>query len=199
MIFNKLTLFLLIPLTFLIINGDRSYGDKRIDKIKDLYDQAKQLEMDGEKQFYHEVTINTMQAAIGLQTTKIRFIYKSWQADPKKDPYLLNHQLLKVIVRYNISASVDYLIEYLYDKKGNLVFYFWQEKTSEIQEKRYYFENQKLIQVIMDSKRNQGNPLKYTSKKSFKKEDLQNAKLVSKKAKEYMKLFRNLLQIEQIR
>ncbi len=180
--------------------SDMSYGDKRIKKIRSIYNEVKQFEEGiGNEHFHHDIILNTMHSVIGLQTTKIRFIYDSMQVDPEEDPYHLSHQLRKVIVRYNISASANYLIEYLFDEKQNLIFYFWQEKTMETNETRCYFYKKRLIRVIKDYKNDQGKSVKSTAKKNFKKNDLQDARSILKKANKYKKMFRQILSIEQLR
>jgi len=178
-------------------------ADSRISHIRELYRQANKLECEvGCEHSQHRIQLNTMLPAIGLQTTTIRFIFTSNQKDPEQDPYWLTHTLHKVLVTYNIAASVNYTIEYLYDTKEEPVFYFWQEKINagtEKQEKRYYFHKSKLIKAILDCKTDSGDPLNYSMTKRFKAEDVSQAKFLIKKSHEYRKLFKTLLKAEQLR
>lgn len=197
---NLLASMLLI--LFLIATSVYS-GDKEISKIRKRYNSVKQLHSD--ERFEHHVTLNTIHAAIGLQTTKIRFLHSSWQSDPEKSPYLTETKLNMVIVTYNISASVIYTIEYLFDKEERLIFYFWQEviqnEDSNSKEKRYYFQNGKLIKVILDecTRNNVQNDKSVVRRNNFVKEDKDYSELIKSRAAEYKKLFENLETAEKLK
>ena len=94
-----------LPLLLLIasVNISEAGPDSAILHIRDLYNKAAEMEKNPEQS--HEVIFNTVLPAIGLQTSRVRFIYASRQPNPKRDPYLLEYRLLKVTVKYNIAAS----------------------------------------------------------------------------------------------
>jgi hypothetical protein len=175
------------------------YGDARIDEIRKIYKQATQMEESGEVFYKHKVELNTMMAAIGLQTTTIIFIYTSSQTDPEEDPYLLEHRLWKIVVEYNIASAMEYHIEYLYNDKALPVFFFWQEKYingNVIGEKRLYFHSKKLIKTIMNYKDGGGNKKKYTTASDFLPEDVSLARYTIKKGLDYKELFELLVSAE---
>jgi len=191
------TLLVFLGIAFLLC--DNVSADQRIDKIRELYQSIQELDC-GEScaHFKHKIVYHTMMPAIGLQTTIVQFFYYSGQLDPETDPYLLTHELKKVKVTYNIAASVDYTIEYLYDEHDDLVFYYWKEETAVEQgEKRFYFHNNKLIKVIMDYRTWEGDSIKYTDTSHFKAEDRKTAESLIQKALDYKKLFEMLITVEQ--
>lgn len=188
-------LLALTPFLFRI----NALADGPIDHIKNLYQKAVELESDtGCDHCVHQVTLKTMLAAVGLRTTVIRLVNSADQVDPQKDPYWLKHSLHKVTVSYNIAASVDYTIEYLYDEKEEPVFHYWREKNAvRVEEKRFYFHQGKLIKVIMDYHTDAGEPVSYTMIKGFSGKDLAEGKSILSKAASYRKLFRSLVAAEE--
>jgi hypothetical protein len=82
------------------------------------------------------------------------------------------------------------------------VFYYRQEKSGYgekpvVSEKRYYFQNGKLIRVVMDVKGDGSAPPAYTHSSNFQAKDVADAKLAHGKALQYRGLFRNILTAEQ--
>lgn len=163
--------------------------DSRIEAIRSRYNQALEIEQGG-LNYHHDIVLNTMLPAVGLQTTKIRFIYTSEQASPEKDPYLLTRKLHLVRVTYNVAASAQFHMEYLFDDRERPIFYFEQEKREDsIKEKRLYFGKGVLIRII-DSGRSPGAALIST-------EDHREARSIVRRAEEYLRFFRNLVRIEE--
>lgn len=185
--------------------ADPARGDGRIEKIRTLYKAAQELACEDDEECggtVHRLRMATTLAAIGLQVTDVRFYHTSWQAAPERDPYLMDHSLKLVAVNYNIAGSVTCRIEYLYDEKGEPVFYYWQEKSGYgekpvVSEKRYYFQNGKLIRVVMDVKGDGGAPRVCTLSSNFKANDVADAKVMHAKALKYRGLFKTILQAEQ--
>ncbi len=180
-------------------------GDGRIEKIRALYKSARELACEDEDECggtVHLLRMATTLPAIGLQVTDVRFYHTSWQAAPERDPYLMDSALKMVAVTYNVAGSVSCRIEYLYDEKGEPVFYYWQEKSGHggepvVSEKRYYFQNGKLIQLIVNLKDDNGADRAGTRSSNFQAKDVADAKLAHDKALRYRGLFRTILQAEQ--
>lgn len=167
-----------------------------INKIRALYAQVNNEDAGYET---HRVELNTMQAAIGLQTTKIEFRYLAFQSNPEEDPTKLEYHVAKISVSYNISGGMEYHIEYLFDDYENLVFYYKKaEGAWENYEYRYYFKDASLIKVIIKSVNETGLKLDYTDTQKFKDKDLKYAKDCRQKAKKYLLFFSNLTSIEYL-
>ncbi len=166
--------------------------ESALKKIKDLYYKA-----NADNYQSHMVSLNTMRAAIGLQTTKINFYYESEQANPDESSYKLDYHLVKIVVSYNVAASMDYRIEYLFDENENLVFYFrkaegmWENSTL-----RYYLDKNELIKVDSKSINELGESVGYTSLKNFKQADINIIKQYIEKSKKYLAFFNQMIEIE---
>lgn len=168
--------------------------ENTLKKIKDLYYKA-----NTDNYQTHKLNMNTIQAAIGLQSTDIIFFYDSWQSDPEESPYKLDYRVVKIEVSYNIAASMDYKIEYLFDENENLVFYFrkavgmWENSSL-----RYYLEKNKLIKIISKNINENGENEDYTNSKKFKKSDIDFAKQYIQKSKKYLAFFNEMIMIEKL-
>jgi len=163
-----------------------------IKKIKELYYQVNEDNYQS-----HVVELNTMRAAIGLQTTKIVFYYYSWQSNPEESPFELDYGLMKIETSYNIAASMEYTNEYLFDEEGNLVFYLKKAKGEWVNSSiRYYLDKNKLIKVISKGTNEEGENLDYISTKNFKLDDLNSVKLCILKANNYTDFFKEMTEIE---
>ncbi len=202
---RTITVALSLAITFSVIAAVPARGDGRIENIRALYKTARELACENEDACggtVHRLRMATTLPAIGLQVTDVRFYHASWQAAPERDPYLMDHALKMVAVTYNVAGSVSCRIEYLYDEKGEPVFYYWQEKSGYgekpvVSEKRYYFHNGKLIRVVMDVKGDGSAPPAYAHSSNFQAKDVADAKLAHGKALRYRGLFRTILQAEQ--
>ena len=163
-----------------------------IQKIKELYYQVNE-----DNYQTHTVEMNTMRAAIGLQTTKIVFYYYSWQSNPEESPFELDYSLLKIETSYNIAASMEYHNEYLFDENGNFVFYLRKaEGEWENSSQRYYFDKNKLIKVISKGTNEEGEKIDYTNTSNFKKDDLSVIKICILNATRYTDFFNEMTEIE---
>jgi len=170
-----------------------------VERIRILYEKAREMEK-GESGT-HSVTLNTVLPAIGLQTTTVRFVYESRQVDPRRDPYLLERRLVKTVVRYNIAASVEYTIEYLYDEKERLVFHFRQERsrTPEPDEKRFYFREGKLLRVDVRHNDGRSREVKGAGKSALSRRDREEGNEVYSKGAAYLRHFRTLVELEKMK
>ncbi len=177
-------------------------ADERLDRIRALYEKAVGMERDpmGSERS-HTATMNTILPAIGLQTTTIRFLYESRQINARTDPYLLERRLIKTTVRYNIAASVHYTIEYLYDDQEQPVFFFWQEKSMqpESDEKRIYFHNGKIFMTNMRYHDSGGAFVRYIRTGGFSRNEKKQGNSAFMKAKQYLRHFRFLVELEHIK
>ncbi|MCP4137014.1 MAG: hypothetical protein GY754_38960 [bacterium] len=194
---KKLILTLVTLLILFCITAGSAFANPRIQKIRAFYNSI--TEDSGNT---HEIKLNTMMPAIGLQTTTIRFIYFSMQADAEKDPYMLKRTLAKVIVEYNISASMKYHIEYLYNEKGRLIFYFYKVTGGENREERCYFFKNRLIKIKVNPLKNEegitDSSPRFNRTKNFTKKDRKKASRAVGKANKYRKTFTNLVSVEHI-
>lgn len=175
------------------------YSNPQIDHIKELYAKANKLQCSvGCEHNLHEIRLNTMLPAVGLQTTTIKMYYTSSRVKPEKDPHLLSRSLHKVVVEYNISAGAFYHMEYLYDDKEKPVFHFREQKTvaDEKDTKRYYFSGSNLIQVIMDYHSPDGELIRYTSTDHFKSDVIRESRDILIKGENYRALFHTLIKAE---
>jgi len=166
--------------------------ENAIKKIKELYYQVNEDNYQS-----HTVELNTMRAAIGMQTTKIVFYYYSWQSNPEESPFELDYSLMKIETSYNIAASMEFTREYLFNEDGNLVFYLKKaEGEWENLSIRYYLDKNKLIKVISKGTNEEGENLAYTSTKNFKLDDLNLVKLCILNANKYIDFFKEMTEIE---
>ncbi|HOT46541.1 MAG TPA: hypothetical protein PLM53_17025 [Spirochaetota bacterium] len=181
--------------------------DPRVEHIRRLYQDALRMEAADAPMPVHEVKFESNLAAIGNQTTRVTFVYTSWQADPERDPYLMGHRLLKVNVRYNIAAMSGFLVEYLYDEKERPVFYYAREETETykgrdskiVNERRYYFDNGSLIMAMVNSTDDDGKKEKYSATGPFNKKDTTQGRIACQNAERYLKFFRHMVEIERLK
>jgi hypothetical protein len=170
--------------------------EETLKKIRERYAQVNDEDA-GYRTHYLE--LNTMQAAIGLQTTKVAFRYSAYQSDPEEYPDKLDYTLAKISVDYNISDGMEYHTEYLFDENQNLIFYYRKaEGQWENYQYRYYFNKGKLIKVIIKSINEMGLKIDYTNIKDFKEKDIKYAHECFANADEYLSFFNQMINIEQI-
>ena len=163
-------------------------------KIKELYYKA-----NPDNYQTHNLNMHTNQAAIGLQNTNVVFYYDSWQAKPEESHYKLEYHVVKVEVSYNVSASMDYKIEYLFDENKNLIFYYKKvEGMWENLSLRYYLDKNKLIKVVSISTDENGKSEDYSDTKKFNQSDVNFAKEYILKSKEYLSFFNEMIKIEKL-
>ncbi len=182
--------------------------DPRIERIRRLYQEARQLEASDAPMPAHEVKFESILAAIGNQKTRVTFVYTSWQADPEKDPYLLGHRLHKVNVSYNIAAMDGQSVEYLFDEKERPVFYYSREERDSylggkhlkmVNERRYYFSGGTLIMAMVNVTDDDGRTEKYTGTGPFKQNDASLGRTACYNAERYLKFFKQMVEIERLK
>lgn len=160
-----------------------------IDQIRKLYYQINEDNFQ-----YHDITLNTILPAVGKQTKKIRLYYSASQINPEIDPYNMAFHLYKAEVKYNISASSFLTYEYLFNNKGKLIFYFDKEEGEYgNHEKRYYYNNEKLIKCKIYIDNFDGNISNYSKTQQFNNTDTNDAIQAIEKAKKYNSLFKQLI------
>jgi hypothetical protein len=93
--------------------------------------------------------------AIGPQNSDFTFFWNDMSSENWDDPqgtgdvvYKVDRKLYLVRSSVNIAASVLTEIEYLYDDEGELAFCFYKQTSANIEEKRFYYEDKKLIRYI---------------------------------------------------
>lgn len=195
------TIFIMKPVLSLIliilINSSLFAQDDIIEEIKGQYYSVTENADDYYK--YHDLTMNFILAAVGEKTKTIRFYHESSQTDPERDPYDMNYSLIKVEVKFNVSASSFYTYEYLYNNKGQLIFYFDKvESAYDNYQKRYYYNKGKLIKCIVKGTDENGKTNDYTKTNSFSQSDLTNARSGIKKAGDYLLLFKQFKLMEGV-
>ncbi len=171
-----------------------------IEEIQSLYRKARSLDCGpGCEQFAHEVRMNTMRAAIGLQTTTVRYIYSSEQANPERDPYELRYRLHLVTMVYNIAGRMNFRTEYLFDSAENLVFHYSVEPAFDgpAFERRLYFQNGRLIQAVVAGA--PAGAAGYTATRNFAAKDLSAARAALDGAVKHRRAFRAIIAAEQAR
>jgi len=181
--------------------------DPRIERIRRLYQEALKLEAADAPMPVHEVKFESIMPAIGNQTTRVTFIYNSWQADPGRDPYLMGYRLLKVNVRYNVAAMSGFLVEYLYDEKERPVFYYSREERETYQgkdsrivnERQYYFDGGSLIMAMANVADDDGKKEKYSTAGPFDRNDVTRGRAACSNAERYLKFFRHMVEIERLK
>jgi len=165
-------------------------------KIKANVDSIQQNVTD-EGYFFHKVEFNSMLAAIGLQTTSLTFYYEAWQVNPEKDPYEMDANLIKLLLTYNIAASVYYTQEYIFNSDETLMYYMYKEENdydpNKSQTLHYYFDKEKLVQLEKQETDKEIQIL------DFDIEEQGKSTAIIQKAKSYLLVFKSLLDVEQLK
>lgn len=147
----KQVLILIILLSGCSISA-LSQTEKRIEEIRRIYQEVNknvaECEVNGDTSttFLTEMVVNKNDGsypAVGIYKTTVKFYYTF--GDREKNPY--PNRLLKIVVTTNRSNRTENT-EFLFDEKGQLIFYF--EKKEE--EKRVYFETEKAIKILQNEK-----------------------------------------------
>ena len=189
--------FLLSLILILIVNISLYAQDDIIEEIKGQY----YLITENTEDYYkcHDLTMNFILPAVGEKTKTIRFYHVSSQVDPERDPYDMDYTLLKVEVKFNISASSFYTYEYLFNYKEQLIFYFEKvEGEYANYQKRYYYNNEKLIKCIVKGTDEEDVSHNYTKLNNYSQSDLTNSKSGIKKAADYTALFKEFKLIDGV-
>jgi hypothetical protein len=165
----------------------------------------------------HTIKFETNRRAIGIQNTEVKFYYSHpydsvFESENEVKFLYIYKPPLKVTVEYNIAASQNISIEYYFGTEGNLIFYYMLTKgVYTCGEEKYFFKNDELLKLTSEPIENcvdkDGIPLtdftegkykSYMKEKDFTRHDLFLAGNVQKKAKEYIKMFNELVKFEQI-
>jgi hypothetical protein len=181
-------------LTVAIAGAALAADNPDIARIRALYEDARKKEC-GAGCVHHNytVTLNSILPATGPQTKKIKFTLSAGQVNPREDPYLFRRRLHKVTVSWNISASAQYTVEYLYDEKERPVFFYHRDAaTGGSSEKRFYFTGNRLIHVDMTTGPDAGSNRRYVRERGFKDHEIREARTIIHRAVRYRKLFRTL-------
>jgi len=181
-------------LTMVITGAAAAAENPDITRIRALYAEAQKKECgSGCEHHNYNITLNTMMPATGMQTKKIRFTLSAEQANPREDPYLFLRRLHKVTVSWNISASAQYTVEYLYDEKERPVFFFHREAAvGGNSEKRFYFTGNRLIRVDAIPGPAPESRARYIRERGFSDNEVREARAILHRAVRYRKLFRTL-------
>ena len=161
------------------------------DVIKSIKDQYYRISTNIDDYNVHEVEMNFMLPAVGLKTKSFKFYYSSVQKNPEINPYDMIYTLFKVNMKYNISSHSLYSTEFLYNEKGQLIFFLDKlEGAYETYQKRFYYDAGELIKCIFQTKDDTGKTEKYTKTDSFKDENITESISGINKAEQYSDLFK---------
>ena len=129
-----------------LLGGVLSGRGWTLDRIRSRY--AASLNLDAENNS-HTLVLRMSYAAIGLQTTRIRFFFQARQQDPQNDPYQMVTEPVRIVVRYNTAASVLYYNEFLYAPSGALIFALLTQKAANGRSEaiRLYYSGGRLLRV----------------------------------------------------
>ncbi|MEM6733674.1 MAG: hypothetical protein AAF658_19090 [Myxococcota bacterium] len=160
--------------------------------IQKRFAQAGDLEEAGN---FHDVQLNSVLPAVGAQTRSVRFIHRSEQEDPERNPYAMKHELVKVVVSYFVAASAEIRTEYLFDARGELVFHFAREGGVDgFRATRIYFDGGSPYRVLVDTGDSDAPERKtFTTLTADQKK---RAKSLRKWARRYSKAFEALVAVE---
>jgi hypothetical protein len=179
-----------------------SSSEAKIQEIRERYN-AIAIGIEHEGLLHHEIAFKTMVPGIGLQFTTIRFFYEFLQEGETGE--ILRSPLIKMTLDYMIAASVSIYIEYFFNEAEEVIFYYLRAEGYECGEKRFYFDNEKLIKVKTNSlgeeciESNAGYVFEdYESTQDFSIEDYAKAKEIVKKAQKYVKFFDEMQRIEKL-
>jgi len=142
-------LFLIISIFFQISFSQEA----EIKKIRELYKTAQEnigYQRDSLIPFDNlKITLNQNMPAIGQQTFDYEFYFSLEYSEETEGEYF--HQLYFATKSYNIAASYFSYEEFLFNDKGELVFYFIKYSSGYEpefnREVRCYFQNEKLIKI----------------------------------------------------
>lgn len=178
-----------------------SGSESKIKEIRNRY-HAINEKMEQEELLHHEIAFKTLVPGIGFQFTTVRFYYEFLQDDETGET--LESPLIKVTLDYMIAASVSIYIEYVFNDAEELIFHYLKAEGMECGEKRFYFDQEKLIKVKVNSlgeeciESGAGYIYEdYERTKDFSIEDYAKAKKIVKKARGYTEFFDEMQMIEQ--
>jgi hypothetical protein len=157
----------------------------------------------------HSISFETNKRAIGKQYTTVRFYYPmpldSVVEDANGVDFLYIYKSpVKVVVEYNIAASQNITVDYYYDENGSVVFYHYVSKGAYgCEGEKYYFTGDELLKLLfytIDNCTESGGTVTVNVEKDkdFTRHDLFLSGHVFKKSKEYVKMFDELVKLEEV-
>jgi hypothetical protein len=147
----------------------------------------------------HLINFETNIRAIGKQHTTVKFYFPmppDSVIETENDVQFLYiyKPPVKISVEYNIAASQNNKINYYYDESGYLVFYSYLSEGAYGSEKeQYYFVKDELKKFVSYTPEGA-----IEKEKDFTRHDLFLSGNIQKKAKEYKKMFDELVKLEEI-
>ncbi|GAB4335939.1 MAG: hypothetical protein OHK0038_13940 [Flammeovirgaceae bacterium] len=148
-------------------------------RIRKIYERVnKELVSETSLPTHSDLTINTMEADIGLQSCQLKFFYEVGSMNKG------NQLPVKMIhVKYNIGAPEIYQ-EFLFEN-AQLIFSFLKDAVLCV-EKRYYFSENKLIYYLQEDceGKNKTEEYKFTTSRE------EEAQRHQSKCKAYLEMFR---------
>ncbi len=191
--------------------------DKDVQNIVEYcYDLDSKIEFEG-VYLVHSIKFETNRRAIGIQYTEVKFYYPypgdSVIENENGVQFLyLYKPPVKVKIEYNIAASQNILIEYYFGSKSNLIFYYMLTKGAyTCGEEKYFFNKDELLKIVKEPIENcvdkdgklltdfvEGKYRSYMKEKDFTRHDLLLSGNIQKNAKMYLKMFDELVKLEEI-
>ena len=204
--------FVLIVLTLIIYSQDKDVQNI----VEYCHDLDSRIEFEG-VYLVHSIKFETNRRAIGIQFTEVKFYYPypgDSVVEKENDVQFLYlyKPPVKIKIEYNIAASQNILKEYYFGSEGNLVFYYMLTKGAyTCGEEKYFFKNDELLKITREPIENcvdkdgklltdfvEGKYKSYMKDKDFTRHDLFLAGNIQKNAKKYLKMFDELVKLEQI-
>jgi hypothetical protein len=171
-----------------------------IDNLADKIDSNISSDADFHDMYMvHEIKFETNKRAIGKQYTSVKFYYPMpgdsvVESDAGTDFLYIYKQPVLVSVQYNIAASQNNTFNYYFDDSGELMLYQYLSAGAYGSESSdFYFNKGELLMFQTHTPDN--NTIRV---KDFTRHDLFVAGNISKRAKEYKKMFDDLVKLEDI-
>jgi hypothetical protein len=150
-----------------------------------------------------DLSIDMYYQDTGEQTTNLKFYYEQGleEGGMSREPVLE-----KVLVEYGTASGVFYYIEYFYGENGDLVFHYLHSTGYECGEKRFYFNEGRLLKLKVNPIDDVHSVKSALTKKyevyeaagNFRDRDRTEADHVLKKADEYKKIFASVIAAEGV-
>lgn len=142
---------LFFTMLFIVVFCTHSVAQNNtIETIRTTYADV-QRRINEEDFVYNTIEVNNsrMVRAIGLQNIKTKLYYDEDEKHIENSAdvdFIYTFTLRKVEIYYNVIVTNMYK-EYVFDKKGNLLFHFIKTEGIQCGERRYYFDGDKLIRI----------------------------------------------------
>lgn len=174
-----------------------------IQNIKEQYYAVKENIKTAESEnigHVHTVETSTMVPGVGLQNTVIKFFYDS-REHPDCEAYYLD--ILRLVsIEYQIAASMNYYMEYLFSTNEVLMFQYTKAEGMEAYEERYYFDKDTLIKLKiapLKTEATTGATQEVKDKSNnFSAEEEAAGSLLQKNAQRYKELFYRIVAADNL-